>query len=306
MRGTAWIGPRTALDRAMTETPPPQFLTTREVADMLRVRERKVYDMAADGAIPHRRVTGKLLFPRTELEAWLAGDNARAAPDVVAGSHDPLLDWAIRESGAGLATLFDGSLDGLDRLAARQAIASGLHIFDAQTGDWNTGHVAAALSQAPVVLVVWARRQQGLILAHDAAPHIRGVADLAGRRVAMRQPAAGAGLLFGHLLDQAGLSPGDLRTEGTPARTETEAAAAVAAGLADAAPGLEAAARSFGLAFVPTLEERFDLVIDRRAWFEPPVQTLMAFARTDAFAEKARALGGYDISALGTVRWNAP
>ena len=32
-------------------------------------------------------------------------------PRVLAGSHDPLLDWALRESGCGIATYFDGSLD---------------------------------------------------------------------------------------------------------------------------------------------------------------------------------------------------
>ena len=57
----------------------PEFLTTREVAALLRVKERKVYDLAAAGAIPCRRVTGKLLFPRTEIEAWLGGGHA--APD---------------------------------------------------------------------------------------------------------------------------------------------------------------------------------------------------------------------------------
>ncbi|NIP83903.1 MAG: helix-turn-helix domain-containing protein, partial [Gemmatimonadetes bacterium] len=39
---------------------PPQYLTTREVAELLRVKERKVYDLAAAGEIPHRRITGKL------------------------------------------------------------------------------------------------------------------------------------------------------------------------------------------------------------------------------------------------------
>ena len=47
----------------------PLFLTTREVADLLRVKERKVYDLAAADEIPHRRITGKLLFPRAELLA---------------------------------------------------------------------------------------------------------------------------------------------------------------------------------------------------------------------------------------------
>ncbi len=283
----------------------PAFLTTREVAALLRVRERKVYEMAAEGEIPCRRVTGKLLFPRAEVDAWLAGAAAapaEAPPEIVAGSHDPLLDWAIRESGSGLATFFDGSLDGLDRVAGRHAIAAGMHVFEPETEDWNRRHVAARAGSAPVVLVEWAMRQQGLIVAPGLP--VASIADLAGRRVAQRQPSAGAGLLLAHLLQRDGVR--DIAFLPELARTETDAAAAVASGKADAAPGLEAVARQFGMAFVPTMRERFDLLVDRRAWFEPPMQTLLAFARSDAFAAKARDLGGYDISGLGTVCWNAP
>ena len=288
----------------------PAFLTTREVAELLRVRERKVYEMAAEGAIPCRRVTGKLLFPRAEIEAWLAGaatpgpGTAAAPPDVVAGSHDPLLDWALRESGSGLATFFDGSLDGLARVAGRQAIAGGMHVFEPEQDDWNRGHAMARAGHAPVVLVEWAMRQQGLIVAPGLAATIGSVADLAGRSVAQRQPTAGAGLLLAHLIERAGVAGVTFLPD--LARTETEAAAAVASGKADAAPGLEAVARQFGLPFVPTVRERFDLLVDRRAWFEPAMQALLRFARAQAFAAKARDLGGYDISGLGTVRWNAP
>ncbi|HEY9549058.1 MAG TPA: helix-turn-helix domain-containing protein, partial [Kiloniellaceae bacterium] len=91
-----------------SEAAAPAFLTTREVAELLRVKERKVYDLAAAGDIPCRRVTGKLLFPRAEIEAWLARGSTAATSrvlpaNIVAGSHDPLLDWAMRESGSGLA-----------------------------------------------------------------------------------------------------------------------------------------------------------------------------------------------------------
>jgi excisionase family DNA binding protein len=44
------------------DTTAPEFLTTREVAALLRVKERKVYDLASAGQIPCRRITGKLLF----------------------------------------------------------------------------------------------------------------------------------------------------------------------------------------------------------------------------------------------------
>lgn len=284
----------------------PDYLTTREVATLLRVRERKVYDLAAAGEIPCRRLIGKLLFPRAEIEAWLAGSTARPAPGpgVLAGSHDPLLDWASRESGSGLASFFDGSLDGLDRMAEGAACAAGLHVFDPDSGAWNLPAVTQRLGAAPVALIGWARRRRGLILGPRAAA-AQGVADLAGLRIARRQPAAGAGLWLDHALAQAGLAETALWTDAL-ARTETDAASAVASGEADAAAGLEASARPFGLGFLPLVEEAFDLVVDRRSWFEPPLQRLFGFARTLGFAEKARALGGYDLSPLGVVRWNGP
>lgn len=297
-----------------TQSDAPEFLTTREMAARLRVRERKIYEMAAAGEIPHRRLTGKLLFPRAEIDVWLAGGAPKAAPGataaavmaaaVVAGSHDPLLDWAIRESGSGLATRFDGSLDGLARLAAGEAVAAGLHVFEPESGDWNRAHAAEALGGAPVALIGWARRRQGLLLGPKAAG-ARCVGDLRGLRVARRQAAAGAGLLLAHLMGQAGLAEQDVVFTSELARTETDAAAAVAAGHADAAPGLEAMARQFGLGFAPLMEERFDLAVDRRAYFGPPMQRLLAFARGPAFAAKARALGGYDLAEHGAVRWNA-
>src|SRR3546814_7470980 len=78
--------------------------------------------------------------------------------------HDPLLDWAIRESGSGLAAYFDGSLDGLARMARGEAAIAGCHVFEPERGDWNLGHVRETLGATPVVLVEWAGRQQGLLL----------------------------------------------------------------------------------------------------------------------------------------------
>ncbi len=289
----------------------PEFLTTREVADLLRVKERKVYELASAGELPCRRLTGKLLFPRAEIEHMLRGGDGPAAqtagsrPGVLVGSHDPLLEWAAREAGSGLAAFFDGSLDGLDRFAGGEAIACGMHVFE-QSDGWNVSHVSRQCADQPAVLVEWARRRQGLIVGGGAAGSIRSVGDLAGRTVALRQPTAGGRILFDHLLGAAGLAADALEVLPAPARTETDIAAAVANGSADAALGLEAMARQFRLDFVPLVEERFDLLVWRQAWFEPPMQRLLAFCRTPAFAEKARDLGGYDVSGHGAVHWNGP
>lgn len=285
---------------------PPRYLTTKEVAALLRVRERKVYDLAAAGGIPHRRITGKLLFPRTEILAWIEGGGGAESPErpeVLTGSHDPLLDWAVRESGSGLATLWNGSLDGLDSFAGGRAALAGLHI--PEEADWNVRTVAARGIRGSV-LIAWVARARGLVLSERAREEVRCISDLRGRRVAMRQPGAGATALFEKLLSKEGLAATDLVPSTELARTESDAAAAVAAGEAEAALGIEAMARQFHLPFLPLVRERFDLLIDRRAYFTDRVQTLLAFARGDALKRKADAMGGYDLSETGHVRWLSP
>jgi excisionase family DNA binding protein len=288
------------------ETGVSPYLTTREVADLLRVKERKVYDLAASGEIPHRRITGKLLFPRSELLAWIEGPEhaaTAARPPVLTGSHDPLLDWAVRDSDCGLAILLNGSSEGLDRFLSGQAALCGLHLRDED--GWNVGTVRA---RAPrdCVLIGWAKRQRGLLLSPAAAKKIKAISDLKGRRVALRQPGAGATALFDRLLAEAGLRPEDLEPAPGLARTESDAAAEVAAGQAEAAMGLSTLARPFNLEFLPLVEERFDLLIDRRAYFTEEIQRLLRFARRPALARKAEAMGGYDLSVMEEVRWLSP
>lgn len=112
-----------------------EFLTTKEVAELLRIKERKLYDLVSAQEIPCVKATGKLLFPKAELLHWIrtgeflsvSKNNVRL--NVVAGSHDPLLEWAIRESGCGLAMQFDGSLSGLDVFENKGAVATGLHVL---------------------------------------------------------------------------------------------------------------------------------------------------------------------------------
>lgn len=291
----------------------PEYLTTQELAELLRVKERKVYELASSGEIPCSRATGKLLFPRAEIDAWLARHRSggvgrtesQARPAVFVGSHDPLLEWALRESGSGIPGFFDGSLDGLERLGKGEAIGAGLHLTESQR-QWNRGHVMAALPDQPLVLLEWAWRQQGLILAPGNPAGIGGVADLAGKTFIPRQRRAGTFVLLERLLEAEGLTTDHLRLAAAPARTQTEVATAVADGKAQAGLGLACVAVRFGLDFLPLARERYDLLIDRRAYFEPPVQRLIGFCADPRFAEMADTLGGYDVSGLGTVRYNGP
>lgn len=288
-----------------------EFLTTRDLAELLHLKERKVYELAASGEVPCSRATGKLLFPRRGIEAWIArhgtgmspGRAGEDRPAVMLGSHDPLLEWALRASECGLAALLDGSLDGLERFARGEGVAAGLHLHPPEGEDWNLAPVTTRFAHAPVVLVELAWRQRGLVVAAGRETELGGLEHLRGRTLAPRQDAAGSQVLLLHLLESAGLGPQDLEWADT-ARSEMEAALAVLEGKADAALGLASVAGQLRLGFVPLLRERFDLLVDRRAWFEPPMQRLLGFMGSETFRDKARALSGYDLGGLGRVHFN--
>lgn len=289
-----------------------EFLTTKEVAELLRIKERKLYDLVSAQEIPCVKATGKLLFPKAELMHWirtgefLSESKSTARLNVLAGSHDPLLEWAIRESGCGLAMQFDGSLSGLDVFENHGAVATGLHVLNVNTNPtaWNTRAVQTRFATSNVVLVHWAMRQQGLIVPHGNPKQINSVADLPALKIATRQAGAGGMILFEHLLHTHGLDLAALNVSET-CRTENDTIAAVASGKADAAPGLQALALQFGLGFVPTQQENFDLMVCRKAWFEPPFQKLIQFTSSSTFKKKAQQFEGYNTTALGTVVWNS-
>src|SRR4051812_17391877 len=91
-------GPDRATDRPMSD-----LMNTQEVAAYLRIKERKIYDLVRQGGIPCTRVGGKWLFPKDRIDQWLEragpampqrhGTPAASTPRVMAGSHDPFLEW---------------------------------------------------------------------------------------------------------------------------------------------------------------------------------------------------------------------
>jgi putative molybdopterin biosynthesis protein len=296
-----------------------EMMTVQEVARYLRLKERKIYDLLAQKRIPCTRVTGKWLFPRQQIDLWLRQNSecpvgsvleggGHAPPRVAVGSHDPLLEWALGETGYPLALQMNGSQEGLERFAAGEGTVCGLHLFDPDSGEYNLPAVREHLAREEVVLLHWAFREQGLVLAAGNPLNIRKLADLArtSARIVERQEGAGSRLLFRHLAQKAGLAPDGLNLLPQPARGHVDIGLAVCSGQADAGLAVYSVARQMKLEFLPLARERFDLVIRRRDYFEPPFQTLLKFARTPAFAEKAESLGGYDIAGLGEVLYNAP
>ena len=85
--------------------------------------------------------------------------------------------------------------------------------------------------------------------------------------------------------------------------SEREAAASIVMGIADAAPGVRAAATEYGLDFVPFGWESFDLAIPRQIWFRRLFQELISRIKSHSSQQLADTLKGYDLSRTGELVW---
>jgi molybdate-binding protein len=138
----------------------------------------------------------------------------------------------------------------------------------------------------------------GLVVPRGNPLGVRGVADLAGRRVAWRARGSGSRLLLERLLAEAGVeAPPE---SGEPADSHLAVAAAVAAGAADAGLAVRAVARACDLDFVGVTVEPFELAVREKA--VDSAAGLLAQLHAPSFADRVAALGGYDLNDSGARR----
>ena len=143
-------------------------------------------------------------------------------------------------------------------------------------------------------------REQGLIVAPGNPLGLTGVDDLVRRR-ALRQPAARrrhAGAARPRA-GRAGIDPDRIDGYRREEHTHLAVAAAVAAGRADCGLGIRAAARAFGLDFVPVAREPYDLVTTGPVLDTGMLDPLLALLATRAFLGQVEALGGYSTAETG-------
>jgi putative molybdopterin biosynthesis protein len=266
------------------------------------------------------RMTPHVEALRTELMRVfsLAEDPALQWLDVFA-SHDMALPrlqlLAEHQQGLHLNLRFAGSEEALRALLDGRCSVAGFHVPRLPAGSTLFAQaLRPLLKPGRHKLISSHHRRQGLMWrdgpAAPGAPAgpLRDVADLlptAGRppwRFVNRQPGSGTRLLMDHLLAQAHLQPDQI--EGYHNRcehTHVAVAAAVAAGEADAGLGVEAAAREFGLAFQPLIDEDYYLVCLKDTLASPAVQALMRTLAAPAWALSLLNLPGCGTQQPGEV-----
>ena len=123
-----------------------------------------------------------------------------------------------------------------------------------------------------------------------------------GLRFINRQRGAGTRVWLDANLRRLGIAPSQIAGYGDEELTHSAVASAIAEGRADVGLGVEVAALTYGLHFVPLKKERYDLVIPVDTWEAGPVQAVAEWLGTDEGKAAITGLGGYDTDETGRVR----
>jgi excisionase family DNA binding protein len=294
----------------------PRFLSVRQVADYLQINEKKVYALASEGRIPGTKITGKWLFPRDLIDQWLTeSSHGGVLTDrlVVAGSDDPLLNRVIArlaeqtQAHALVSYTPTGTRLGLSLLATGRCDVAAIHWGPVEESHLRHPALISQFAEHQQWVMVRAfLREQGLIISPKTPEGDRNVKALIAQRFrwALRQEGAGSMRFLDEALSKHKLKISDLNAIIT-ARTEREAAAAIAMGEADVAPGCHAAATEAGLGFVSSGWEAFDLVLYRAVFFRTLFQKMLDRLKDIDTQSVGVALDGYEFEDLGKLVWAA-
>ncbi len=246
---------------------------------------------------------------RAELEhAFAAAFDPAVQVLTLHASHDEALvalrDHANRHAGLHLDVRFTGSVDAIRALNEGRCSLAGFHVREqAERTSATARAYRARLKPGQHKLIGFARRTQGLMVAPGNPRHIAGLADLLrpGLRFVNRERGTGTRVLLEELLARDGIPPEQIRGWHDTEPSHTAVAQTIAAGLADAGLGIEAAGRARGLDFVPLMEEDYRLVCLKSALDTPAVLALRALLQSEAWQQALAALPGYRPVDCGRV-----
>ena len=223
---------------------------------------------------------------------------------VMVAGCDPgisVLSRHVQRAGVELVVVSRNSSQSLDLLKQGLVHIAGTHLRDEATGESNLPAVRRRFAAKSVAVIGFALWEEGIVVGRGNPKSIREIADFARKDITIVNREAGAGcrLMLDSHLERLGIAAPSVNGYGQIALGHLPAAWHVLTGKADCCIATKAAARVFGLDFIPLLSERYDLVIRKPDLDSPGMQVLLDTLVRAAFRRELEGLGGYDTRAAG-------
>lgn len=205
---------------------------------------------------------------------------------------------------AGITNWTMGSANALRALQREEVHMAGLHLVDVKSGQSNVPYLKRHVPGQEFVGVRFASWVQGLLVYPGNPKQLRTVEDFGqtGLRLVNREVGAGARFLLDTLLQKSGLTGEQLLGYDHEVASHLEVARLVRDGMADVGIGVEAAARHYGLGFIPLREEQYDLIMRSEFLKSHPVMSQFLDAMVShPFRREIESLGGYTVTEIGKI-----
>lgn len=226
----------------------------------------------------------------------------------IVGSHDLALNILLdllRQKVANLETdvTHAGSLGGLIALQEERADMAGTHLLDEETGEYNFPYIKRILPGRHLAIVNLSYRIQGLMVNKGNPKKINNLDDLSRRDIIFvnRQTGSGTRVLLDLQLKTQGIPSAKIKGYNNVFNTHLAVASHIARGDADVGLGIEAAANSCGLDFLPMFRERYDLVMPMANYNSERFAPMLEIINSKEFKKVIDEVRGYDTSQTGTM-----
>ena len=295
-----------------------KFISTREVADLLKVNEKMIYSLVSEKGLPATKVTGKWLFPRRLVEEWLELNIVNPPAQVaalstdtgrllLAGSDDPLFQKTLslyHQKNEDMVAFFAnvGSMGGIKTLRRGLCHIGVCHLLQDDNQEYNFDFAEQELENSPV-FINFSRREQGILVQRGNPKNISSIGDLSRNDVQIVNRPLGTGtrLLLDYEIARSEIAANQIKGYERVVTRHIDAGLEILAGKADAAPAIRAVTGMLDLDFIPLRWERFDLLISRERFFERGIQSFLGILQEKEFAELADSFVGYDVSLSGKM-----
>lgn len=241
---------------------------------------------------------------REKARVQIFDPDQRFANRILIAGCDPgisVLARHVQAAGIELVAAHRNSSQALALLKQGWVHIAGTHLRDAATGESNLPAISGLFPKSRVAVISFAVWEQGLVTARHNPKSIRGVADLVRPDVTIvnREAGAGSRFLLDSQLKRLGIDARNIRGYDREAHGHLPAAWHVYSRLADCCVATRAAARVFGLGFVPLMSERYDLAIRKQHLDLLGIQALLDTLGRSSFRRELESAGGYDTSSAG-------
>ena len=311
-----------------------KLLTPIEVAEILSISKRTVYEIIKRNELKAYKVGNKFRIDIDDLNAYIGQkdedltytreehidiDKINSSfnelyknyieDKIIICGQDLILDILAKymnqyKSNRKILRLFDNSFNGLCALYNNDVHITACHIWNSEINEYNTDFASRVLIGIPITVITLCHRTQGLYVAKDNPKRITGWNSLTKGRVKMinRELGSGSRILLDQSIRKYNIDKNKIDGYNEFVNSAGEVINMIKQGRADVGVGLKEDINCPEYVdFLPLHRERYDLIIKSEDLIKPQFKQILNILSMKEFKEECMKIKDYDYSEMGKI-----